>query len=273
MLALPALFLPEWTGWIWLWLKPERLVGWPWSRPRWSRGRRASFFAELNYGVTADARAKVVVEDGRTYLAASPDRSDVVVSDLFLPWAPGEGRLYSVEHFRDVKRALQPGGVSCQWLAMYQLTPGQFDTIARTFQSVFPKTFLFGNGAGSGTPALALVGTVDDHELDWAQIGRTADAADLEEPLLRGRGAIRELYLGSWESDGPGPINTPGNLAVELDAGIQRLTGDPTARYLDGRRWLDFELERRQKTDRVSEISLVVLRIEYHFKGSDNGFS
>jgi spermidine synthase len=63
-----------------------------------------------------------VVEDGRTYIASTSDRFDVISGDLFLPWAPGESRLYSIEHFQAVRRALKSDGIFCQWLAMNQLT-------------------------------------------------------------------------------------------------------------------------------------------------------
>lgn len=203
------------------------------------------FFAEFNRGILDDPRANVVVEDGRTFIAASPGRFDAVVGDLFLPWGPGEARLYSVEHFRDVKRSLRPGGVFCQWLAMYQLTPAQFAVIADTFRAVFPKTFLFHNAAGPGAPAVALVGYADDRELNWPEIGARAAASHLGDPHVASRNRIADLYLGRWKDTPGGRINTLGNLAIELDAGAERLTGHPGAKYFYGSRWDAFVSARR----------------------------
>lgn len=210
------------------------------------------FFNEFNHGVTR-SRAKVVIDDGRTVMAAAPNRFDMVIGDLFLPWSPGESRLYSVEHFRDVRRSLRPGGVFCQWLAMYQFTPHQFQVIADTFQNVFPHTCLFCNALDTESPTLALVGLRDDAALNWQTIAARCAAyqkntALNQDVLLRGTDSVVQLYLGEWKSPAdkaPAALNTLGNLLIELDAGRERLTGHPGAKYFYGKRWLQFCHERR----------------------------
>jgi spermidine synthase len=210
------------------------------------------FFGEFNHGITR-SRADVVIDDGRTVMAAAPNRFDVVIGDLFLPWAPGEARLYSVEHFETVRRSLRPGGVFCQWLAMYQFTPRQFEIIADTFQKVFPRTYLFCNALDSDSPTLALVGLRDDEALNWQTIAARCaayqnNAALNQDALLRDTDSLAQLYLGEWKSpssETPVALNTLGNLLIELDAGRERLTGKPGAKYFYGKRWLQFCHERR----------------------------
>jgi spermidine synthase len=212
-----------------------------------------NFFDEFNHNITRSERATVIVDDGRTVIAAAPGRFDVVIGDLFLPWAPGEARLYSLEHFRDVRRSLRPGGVFCQWLAMYQFTPGQFEIIADTFQKVFPHTYLFCNSLESQKPLLALVGFQDDQKLNWQTIAencaaRQTNSALTADALLRDTTSVAQLYLGEWQPPAPGrpvALNTLGNLRIELDAGRERLTVIPGSRYIYGRRWLKFCHERR----------------------------
>ena len=211
------------------------------------------FFSGFNHDVMRNKRANVVIDDGRTLIASAPGRFDLVVGDLFLPWSPGEGRLYSVEHFRDVRRSLRPGGVFCQWLAMYQFTPRQFEIIANTFQKVFPNTYLFCNALESEEPALALVGFQDGRELDWRTITARCSAFQTQglvnDALLRNSESIAQLYLGDWQgSGGEGSgvaLNTLGNLLIELDASRERLTGKPGAKYFYGSRWLRFCHARR----------------------------
>jgi spermidine synthase len=206
------------------------------------------FFGEFNHNITQSKRATVVVDDGRTAMASAPARFDMVIGDLFLPWAPGEARLYSVEHFRDVRRSLRPGGLFCQWLAMYQFTPPQFEIVADTFQKVFPRTYLFCNTLDTQRPMVALVGFQDDQPLNWLNIAeRCAEMQKNESlnrnPWLRDSAAVARLYLGEWKpptSDGPVAINTLGNLLIELDAGRTWLTVGPQTRYFYGRRWLHF---------------------------------
>ena len=74
------------------------------------------YFDEESDHFASDPRAHVVLEDGRIAVAAATDAYDLIVGDLLLPWQVGAGRLYSVEHFRAVRRALAPGGEFCQWL-------------------------------------------------------------------------------------------------------------------------------------------------------------
>lgn len=211
------------------------------------------FFGEFNHDITQNKRATVIVDDGRTVIAAAPGRFDVVIGDLFLPWAPGEARLYSVEHFRDVRRSLRPGGLFCQWLAMYQLTPRQFEIIADTFQQVFPHTYLFCNGLDSQKPILAMVGFQDDQKLNWQTIATNCAAWQTNSSshwdiFLRDSASVALLYLGEWKppaSENPIAVNTLGNLLIELDAGRERITVSPGSKYLYSRRWLEFCHERR----------------------------
>jgi spermidine synthase len=203
------------------------------------------YFRPFNHDITRDRRAAVVVEDGRTYLAATPSAFDVVVGDLFLPWAPGEGRLYSVEQFKSVRDALRPGGLFCQWLAMYQLTPEQFDLIQTTFCRVFPRAYVFQNTFDCREPALALVG-FRDRELDWSTIRARCAAVrrtnEVLDPLIRHADGVAMLYLGSVEGAGASGerVNTLSNMRLELAAGRERVTGQPGAKYLSGEKWLRF---------------------------------
>jgi len=121
-------------------------------------------FAEANRGVYADPRARVVVEDGRNHLRATRERYDVIVADLFVPWLPGAGSLYSLEHFRAVRERLSPGGVFCQWLPIYQLRGVELRIVARTFLQVFPEATLWRGDAFARLPTAALCGFVPGRE-------------------------------------------------------------------------------------------------------------
>ena len=203
----------------------------------------AGFFAEENHGLLTDPRARVVIEDGRTLVAASRGEFDVIVGDLFLPWGSGAGRLYSVEHFRSVRRALAPGGLFCQWLPMYQLSAEQFSLIVATFQKVFPEVHGFRSSLDPARPGLALVG-VTDGGLDWDAVAtRTADVRAEEailDPAVRHAAGVALLWLGRLPAaTGEAKVNTLDDVALEIDAASLRVTRGCVDRYLFGDRWLN----------------------------------
>ncbi|WP_309380648.1 fused MFS/spermidine synthase [Cerasicoccus frondis] len=213
------------------------------------------YFSDYNYGITHSERFKVVVEDGRTYIAACENEFDVVAGDLFLPWAPGETRLYSQEHFEAVKRSLKPDGLFCQWLAMYQLTPDQYSSIAATFRSIFPDSILFINHFRGDTPMLALVGWKNpDNARNWRKIARQrsqelAAKGEIFDPVLRHSIGLDMLYLGPCQANDSAPICNLNDLALEFSAARQRVCGDPGQQYFYMNRWFKFCHEKRQASD------------------------
>ena len=196
---------------------------------------RRHFEAETR-ALATDSRARILVQDGRIVIAAATQAYDLIVGDLLIPWELGAGRLLSVEHFRAARSALAEGGVFCQWLPMFQLTPEQFRVIVASFREVFPRAHLFRDDLSQDGPAFALVG-FRDGDLDWTVVerrtrtlrgsGRTRDGFVAFPQLLR------SLYLGV--ADGPLPdhtqLNTLDNGWLELRASRDQL-GSAT-RYLD----------------------------------------
>jgi hypothetical protein len=74
------------------------------------------FFTPYNRDVFRDPRVHFIQEDARWVIATRTGVYDVVVGDLFLPWRTGEGRLFTIDHFANVRHSLKPGGLFCQWL-------------------------------------------------------------------------------------------------------------------------------------------------------------
>lgn len=218
----------------------------------------ADFFGPSNSYLATNSRARLLIEDGRMFVAASPDRFDVLVGDLFLPWGAGAGRLYSREHFLAARAALRPGGLFCQWLPLYQLTDPQLEVIVRTFSQVFSSTHLFRGSFSARTPKLALIGW-HDAGLDWRNVGQRTGQfsreqldADRSVATLEG---VQMLYLGpvGTDPDPAGPINTLGNTWIEREASRHQLTGDRQGGYLSGTTWLAWLSSFRQQ--QASELS------------------
>jgi spermidine synthase len=182
----------------------------------------AAHYGPWNAHVLGDGGARLVIDDGRRYLAATGQRFDVVVSDLFIPWHAGAGSLYTREMYAAVSRRLERGGLFCQWLPLYQLTREEFDVIARTFLSTFPYVSVWRNDFYPDRPVIGLVGSIDAPAIDLESSGRRTAAlpAWARDSLLSSPRSLAMLYLGnlSLAPDvlGRGALNTDDRPWIEF---------------------------------------------------------
>jgi spermidine synthase len=179
-------------------------------------------FAPWNANLLERADVHLVLDDGRRFLAASRDRFDVIVSDLFVPWNPGTGNLYAREMYETAARRLASDGLFCQWLPLYQLTREEFDIIVRTFLSVFPQVSLWRDDFYSDLPVVGLVGQLAPKPLDLIRIHeRTLHLPDWsKDPLFSTPRGLLMLYAGSLSAVPDlfvsAPLNTDDNPLIEF---------------------------------------------------------
>lgn len=119
-----------------------------------------SLFDEANERVRTDGRVRFHAADARRFVAASAQRWDLVVGDLFHPDRDGAGSLYAREHFQAVAAHLSPGGVYAQWLPLFQLDVEPLRTVVRTFLDVFPEAHSVLGNLNAQTPTLVLLGRI-----------------------------------------------------------------------------------------------------------------
>jgi spermidine synthase len=200
------------------------------------------YFGPYNRAVFDDPRVRVIQADARRVMAGARGDYDVVLGDLFLPWRTGEGRLFTLEHFRNVERSLREGGLYCQWLPMYQLTRAQYETIVRTFLAVFPDGFLVRGDFYATRPIAALVGGRPIESLDWEAIeaacARLRGGEKTPDPVVRHEDGIAMMVVGPLAFPGPGPKNTLGNAWIEWDAG-RNILGQREPWFV-GARWVEY---------------------------------
>jgi len=115
-------------------------------------------FQKYTNGLFSDPRAKVIVADGREYLATHATKHDLIISDMFRPWAAGVEGLYSIEHFQMVSKRLNENGLFVQWLPLYQLTDAGFGTIAHTMTQAFSQVTMWRGNFSANKPVVALIG-------------------------------------------------------------------------------------------------------------------
>ncbi|WP_290652393.1 fused MFS/spermidine synthase [Aquisalimonas sp.] len=116
-------------------------------------------FEPWTQGLFSDARVDVRAEDGHHCLRHADTDYDLIISDLFTPWKAGTGNLYTLEHYRLGRERLADNGLFVQWLPLYQLTEGEFSTIARTMQAAFPQVVMWRGDLFADGSIVALVGT------------------------------------------------------------------------------------------------------------------
>ncbi|MBI3049062.1 MAG: fused MFS/spermidine synthase [Acidobacteria bacterium] len=182
----------------------------------------ARAFRDFNHDVLADPRVRLVVDDGRSYLAGEGEPFDVIVSEPSNPWIPGSARLFTREFFELVRRRLAPDGVFAQWIQMYGLEPALLQTVVRTFQSVFPEVLAVRPGQGD----LILLGSARPVRVDYAHTAAMlADrhvASDLDRIGITGPADIvARLLIGGADVPayaGDGTLNTDDNALVEFAA-------------------------------------------------------
>ncbi len=97
-----------------------------------------SYFGDFNDHALDDPRVKIVTNDGRNYVDSSRRAYDVISSEPPNIWVSGVSGLFTQEFYRSAKAHLNPGGVLCQWMPLYEMQAPDFRITLHTIQSVFP---------------------------------------------------------------------------------------------------------------------------------------
>lgn len=140
-------------------------------------------FAEFNGRPGADPRFRMTIDDGKTALAATPRKYDVIVSEPTNPWISGVGNLFSEEFFRSAAGKLKPGGIITQWFHSYEFDDALVATTIRTFRSVFPHVLLFQTHSRDHV----LVGSLQPFAIDFAAMEERLKRPEVGRDLARVR--------------------------------------------------------------------------------------
>ncbi len=181
----------------------------------------ARTFAVYNHRVLDNPKLRVIFNDGRNFLLTTQEKFDVITADPIHPWFRGAGYLYTTEYFKLAADHLQPGGVICQWLPIYELTPQDLKSIVRSFQEQFKFTLMWlthydAELVGSNTPI-----QIDEAELE-RRIAEPAVAADLKKVMMGSAADFLSYYVMGTEGmkrfSRHGIRNTDDNLYLEFSA-------------------------------------------------------
>jgi spermidine synthase len=203
-------------------------------------------FGDVTNRLFSDPRVRIVADDGRNFLAATSERFDLVIADLFVPWEAGTGGLYTLEHFRTARARLTERGAFVQWLPLYQMSQTEFMTVARTMLAVFPHVSLWRGDFFPERPIVALAGTTTRVPLDPERIARRgAEIAGRPVPGSAVRALVLPFYAGDLSRArrvvADGPLNTDDRPIIEYAAPItQRQQRAGAARWFTSVDLLDF---------------------------------
>jgi spermidine synthase len=181
----------------------------------------AKTFEKYNHFVLNNPKLKIVFNDGRNYLTTTENKFDVITADPIHPWFRGAGYLYTTQYFKLASDHLNPGGVVCQWLPIYETTPDDLRSVVRTFNEHFKYTMLWlthydAELVGSNSPI-----TIDEAELE-KRIAEPAIYSDLNRVMMGSATDFLSYFVMGTEgmrrfSKG-GVINTDDNLYLEFSA-------------------------------------------------------
>ena len=109
--------------------------------PEMIRASRA--FYPANRRVFDDPRSRFVLDDAKSFFAASGRRFDLILSEPSNPWVSGVSGLFTTEFYQRVRTHLADGGVFGQWLHLYELDDGLATTVLAALDQNFRSYEIF----------------------------------------------------------------------------------------------------------------------------------
>jgi spermidine synthase len=137
-----------------------------------------ALLGEINGDVVHDPLVHITIDDGRNYLKMTDRKYDMITADPIHPKISRVGYLYTEEYYRSIHEHLKPGGVVCQWMPLYQISPTRLRSAMKSFAKVFPAaTFWYVKNHG------LFVARRDGEPLDYEVMARKVQDPRVREDL------------------------------------------------------------------------------------------
>lgn len=195
-------------------------------------------FRHVNHGAESDPRARYVLDDARSHLAATRRSWDVILSEPSNPWRAGVASLFTEDFYRSAKARLRPGGLFAQWLQLYSIDEYCVKLVLRTLASSFAEVQVWWLDQGDVVVLAAdspirmsreradalLEGPFREDRRRWAAIGT---APEFYAGFLLDTAGVRAFA-------GEGPVHTDDRPLLEFEAprAVFRSTGQEMARLV-----------------------------------------
>jgi hypothetical protein len=186
----------------------------------------------------SDPRHEMLVEDASLVLRSERRAYDVIVSEPSNFWIAGMGDLFSDDFYRIARTRLRPGGILCQWVQCYQISPDAIRSVIRTLSRTFPHGQVFYIDSAADLVLLASADREVPLDADaWEAAFRSPEiASDLARVGVERPEDLLRYYRGRLEriasSVGAGPVNTDDNGWLEHRAPFDLLTSQSAEEVL-----------------------------------------
>jgi hypothetical protein len=139
-------------------------------------------FMPANRRVFEDARSIHILDDAKSYFAATSERFDLILSEPSNPWVSGVSGLFTREFYARISQYLSDDGVFGQWLHLYEITDGLVLSVLAALHETFPAYEVFQTSSGD----ILIVGTMADslRTPDWSVFDFPAIRDDLAHAVL-----------------------------------------------------------------------------------------
>ena len=154
-----------------------------------SRGviQASPFFDDGDFNLSTNPKSHIIQTDAFRFFARGKQKFDIIASEPSNPWVVGVENLFTPEYYALADRALNDGGVLCQWIQMYSTTDEIFGSICANVSAQFEHVSLFIMGAQD-------VGIVASHEpfihphlqrrMEQAEVRRALFPMAIDDPAI-----------------------------------------------------------------------------------------
>lgn len=96
------------------------------------------FFSAINLGVFDRSNVRITIMDGKNFVLLTGQTYDIIMTDSIYPGSSGASALYTVDHFKEVRKKLNPGGIASCWLPL-DLAQADLASALMAFNEAFPE--------------------------------------------------------------------------------------------------------------------------------------
>lgn len=93
--------------------------------------------SNINFNIENNPAAELHLADGRAFLVGKEQMYDAIVNSVSAPTYFSASKIYTVEFYKSVAKALKPGGVFCLWLRSAEMSEEGIITILSALKNSF----------------------------------------------------------------------------------------------------------------------------------------